>query len=164
MKLERSKEWWLAQARREGDAPVGAGIMAFDPKPEQEAAPRPVEALEEVRIAFGRLINLSRRRRGYTLERLAEIASLDPSELLKIEDDVRYVPEPRTVYQLAKTFEFSHQYMLQLAGLAAANDDGFRHEAVRFAARSESFEKLTPEETSALEAFVQILSEQDSKR
>lgn len=25
MTLERSKEWWLARARREGDAPVAAG-------------------------------------------------------------------------------------------------------------------------------------------
>ena len=52
---------------------------------------------------------------------------------------------------------------MQLAGLAA-NDAGFRQEAVRFAARSESLERLTPEESSALEAFVAVLSEQVPKR
>ena len=53
---------------------------------------------------------------------------------------------------------------MQLAGLTAANDVGLRQEAVRFAARSESVQKLTPEESSALEAFVAILSEQEPKR
>jgi hypothetical protein len=31
MKCERSKEWWLAKARREGDASIGAGLLARDP-------------------------------------------------------------------------------------------------------------------------------------
>lgn len=164
MKLERSKDWWIARARREGNAAIGAGMLALDAKPEDQPAPRAAEPVEDVRIAFGRFVNLVRRRQGYTLERLAEVAELEASELLLIEDDIYYVPEPRTVYKLAHTFEVSHQRLLQLAGLAAANDVGLRHEAVRFAARSESLEKLTPEESSALEAFVLILSERDSKR
>lgn len=163
MKLERSKQWWMARARREGDAVIGAGLLALDPTPEErpsaQAAP-----VEEIRIAFGRFVNLMRRRRGYTMERLAEVADLDASELLVIEDDVHYVPEPRTVFKLAQTFEVSQQRLMQLAGLTAANDAGFRTEAVRFAARSESVQKLTSEETSALEAFVAILSERDRNK
>jgi hypothetical protein len=31
MKFERSKEWWLAKARREGNAVIGAGLLALDP-------------------------------------------------------------------------------------------------------------------------------------
>jgi hypothetical protein len=77
---------------------------------------------------------------------------------------VHYVPEPRTVFKLAQTFEVSQRRLMQLAGLAAANDAGLRQEAVRFAARSEAVQKLTPEESSALEAFVAVLSEQDPKR
>ena len=33
MKLERSKAWWLNRARREGDAVIGAGLLAIDPAP-----------------------------------------------------------------------------------------------------------------------------------
>lgn len=164
MRLERSKDWWMARARREGDATVGAGLLAFDPAPEERSSSAQGTAAEDTRIAFGKFVNLMRRRRGLSMERLAAEAELDASELLVIEDDVHYVPEPRTVFKLAQTFDVSQRRLMQLAGLAAANDVGFREEAVRFAARSESVQKLTPEESSALEAFVAVLSEQEPKR
>jgi HTH-type transcriptional regulator, competence development regulator len=161
MRLERSKDWWLNRARREGDAVIGAGLLAFNPAPEERAAGAPAE---DSRIAFGKFVNLMRRRRGLSMEQLADAAEIDASELLVIEDDVHYMPEPRTVYRLAQTFEVPQRRLMQLAGLTAANDVGLRQEAVRFAARSESVQKLTPEESSALEAFVAVLSEQEPKR
>ena len=164
MKLERSKGWWMARAHREGDVAVGAGLLAIDPTPDERLAGTQTMVVEETRIAFGKFVNLMRRRRGFSMEQLAQAADLDPSELLVIEDDVHYVPEPRTVFKLAETFDVSQRRLMQLAGLAAANDAGFRQEAVRFAARSEAIQKLTPEESSALEAFVAVLSEQEPKR
>lgn len=164
MRLARSRDWWMARARREGDAAVGAGLLAFDPAPEVRPSGAEAAPAEEIRIAFGRFVNLMRRRRGYTMERLAEVADIDASELVVIEDDVRYVPDPRTVFKLAQTFEISQQRLMQLAGLAVANDAGFRKAAVRFAARSESAQKLTSEQTLALEAFVALLSERESKK
>ncbi len=164
MKLERSKDWWMARARREGDAVIGAGLLAFDPALDERASGVQTAVIEETRIAFGKFVNLMRRRRGFSMEQLAQAADLDASELLVIEDDLHYVPEPRTVFKLAETFEVSQRRLMQLAGLAAANDAGFRQEAVRFAARSEAVQKLTPEESSALEAFVAVLSEQEPKR
>ena len=166
MRMDRSKEWWLARARREGDAAVGAGLLAFDPAPDERPA-RPAATAaapaDEARIAFGRFVNLMRRRRGYSVEQLARAADLELSELLVIEDDLHHVPEPRTVFRLAQTFDVSQQRLMQVAGLAAANDDGLREEAVRFAARSESVQKLTREEAQALEAFVAVLSEREPK-
>jgi transcriptional regulator with XRE-family HTH domain len=157
MKFERSKEWWLRRAHREGDSAVGAGMLAFDPVPEDRSN-------DEGRIAFGRFVNLMRRRRGLSMEKLAEQANLDVSELLMIEESTHYVPEPRTIYQLAQTFDVPQRSLMALAGLTVANEHGLRQEAARFAARSESVQKLTPEESSALEAFVAVLSEQDSQR
>jgi transcriptional regulator with XRE-family HTH domain len=164
MKLERSKDWWMNRARREGDVAVGAGLLAFDPTPEERPSNAQFTPIEETRIAFGKFVNLMRRRQGYSMEQLADAAELDTSELLVIEDDVHHVPEPRTVYKLAQTFRVPQQRLMQLAGLATANDVGLRQEAVRFAARSESVQKLTSEESSALEAFVAVLSEQEPKR
>ena len=53
MKLERSKDWWLNRARREGNAVIGAGLLAFDPAPEERAATAPAE---DSRIAFGKFV------------------------------------------------------------------------------------------------------------
>lgn len=164
MRLERSKEWWMSRARREGDAAVGAGLLAFDPAPEERPAADAAPVAEENRIAFGKFVNLMRRRRGLSMEQLAEAAEVDASELLVIEDDLHHVPEPRTVYRLAQTFDVSQRCLMQLAGLTAANDAGLRQEAVRFAARSEAFHKLTAEESSALEAFIAVLCEREPKR
>ena len=52
MRLERSKEWWIARARAEGDAVIGAGVLARDPLPDDKPA---VATAEENRIAFGPL-------------------------------------------------------------------------------------------------------------
>lgn len=154
----------MSRARREGDAVVGAGLLAFDPAPEERPSSALAPAAEENRIAFGKFVNLMRRRRGLSMEQLADAAEVDASELLVIEDDLHHVPEPRTVYKLAQTFDVSQRRLMQLAGLTAANDVGLRQEAIRFAARSESVQKLTPEESAALEAFVAVLSEQEPKR
>ncbi len=159
MRFERSKDWWLSRARREGDCAISAGMLARDPAYEERTG-----TMDEARIAFGRFVNLMRRRRGLSMEKLAQEAELDASELLVIEESLNYTPEPRTVYRLAQTFGVPQRSLMVLAGLTVANDRGLRQEAVRFAARSESVQKLTPEESSALDAFVAVLSRQEPKR
>jgi HTH-type transcriptional regulator, competence development regulator len=104
-----------------------------------------------------------RRQQGYSIEKLADEADLDASEVLVIEDDVHYLPEPRTVYKLAQIFKVPQGKLMELAGLVVANDDDLRREAVRFAARSESMERLTSAESEALAAFVAVLSKRDGK-
>ena len=177
MKIERTKEWWLDRARREADAAVGAGLLALDPivsVDEQRRSGRAAggtstaahssgSAIDETRIAFSRFVELSRRERGLSVEKLAEQADLDVGELVNIEEDLDYRPDPRTVFQLARTFSVPQKALMQLAGLVVANDDHLRQEAVRFAARSESVEKLTREEKAALNAFVAVLSQSMDK-
>lgn len=162
MKFERSKAWWIAKARQEGDAVIGAGLLALDPAAEARAGERTADVRGETRIDFGRFVNLMRRKLGRTLEEMADAADVDASELLIIEENGDYVPAPRTIYKLAQIFRIPQPRLMQLAGLAVANDDHLRTEAVRFAARSESVQKLTPEEIAALEAFVAVLSEMGS--
>lgn len=163
MRLDRSKDWWVRRAIAEGAAPIGAGLLARDPGPDGTADHK-IGGADDNRIAFGRFINMMRRRRGLTIEALADCARVDVSELLVIEEDVHYVPGPRTVYQLARMFEVPQARLMQLAGLTAANDAGLAEEAVRFAARSEAVHKLSPEESAALAAFVAVLSQQEPKQ
>lgn len=163
MKLEVTKEWCLAMARREGNAEVGAGVAAFDPQRDEvsDAPSAPSVRMDEQQVAFGPFVQLMRRKQGLTIERLAEQADLDLSELVIIEKEPHYRPEPRTVHQLALVFKVPTRRLLELSGNAVAKDVRFRQEAVRFAARSGSINKLTPEETAALERFVKFLSDEE---
>jgi transcriptional regulator with XRE-family HTH domain len=158
MRFERSKDWWMDRARREGDAIIGAGELAFDPAPNELPSEASTVAVEETRIAFGKFVNLMRRQLGLSMEGLAEAADLDAGDLLVIEEGRHGAPEPRTIYKLAQTFGVPQPPLMELAGLAVANDAGLQQEAVRFAARSEAVQKLTPEESAALDAFVAVLS------
>jgi transcriptional regulator with XRE-family HTH domain len=159
MKLEITKEWCLAAARREGDVEVGAGRLAFDPKPEVEgtanAQAPPVEAMQ---LAFGKLINFMRRKQSWTIEELAKRARVDAAELLLIEKEVPHQTEPYTVHQLASVFQLNPKALQQLSGLAVVRNYEVVNEAVRFAANSDSIEKLSRDQARAVEQFVAALN------
>jgi len=146
-------------AQLEADAEIGAGLYAFDPVLDGAHAAAK-DSDEDSRVAFGRFIRLMRRHRGLTLEKLADDTDVEIVELVEIEDDPRYKPRLRTVYQLANYFEVPQAKLQQVAGLTIPRDARLIDEAVRFAARSESVAALTPEEQAALEAFVTVLSGQ----
>ena len=160
MKMEISKDWCLRMAQHEGDAEIGAGLLAIDPVFDGERIPADVGEEEGPNVAFGRFVNLMRRRQGKSLEQLADDADVDMVDLVEIERDPRHRPELRTAYQLANYFKVSQAGLMQVAGLASPKDARLFDEGVRFAARSESTSELTAEEGAALEAFVAVLSEQ----
>ena len=150
----------MRMAQLEGNAEIGAGRLAIDPVFDGDTAPVVDRDDEEPNIAFGRLINLMRRRWRVSLERLAKDADVTVTELVEIESDTRYKPALRTTYQLAKYFKIPRAGFMQVAGLTALKNAHLSDEAVRFAARAEPTAELTPEENAALEAFVAVLSKQ----
>jgi len=157
MKIEISKAWCLNMARLEGNAEIGAGLLAVDPTSHKAPIANPA-ASNVSHIAFGRLIRLMRRKEGLTIENLADKVDIDVDEIVSIEDNIHHNADPRTVYQLANHFKLPKAELLQLAGLAAPKNDALFNEAVRFAARSDPTARLSPEEQAALEAFVAVLS------
>jgi transcriptional regulator with XRE-family HTH domain len=165
MKLNLSNEWLAKRAAVEERYDVSAGhvdlegLLTATKAVEQPTTHVTSVELEAPRTAFGRLINLWRRKRGIRLDQLAERANVDLAELIAIEQDVRYIPEPRTVYQLSKTLGVPNERMLQLSGNVIVRDSHLGEEAVRFAARADSVEKLSKDEQRALEEFVKYLSE-----
>jgi len=160
MKLEIKKEWCIRMAQLEGDAEIGAGRLAVDPVFDGDIVPAVAGDEEAPNVAFGRFVSLMRRRRGLTLERLADDADVDMADLFEIESNPHHKPELRTAYQLANYFKVPRSGFMQVAGLTAPKDSRLFDEAVRFAARSEPTAALTSEESAALEAFVAVLSEQ----
>ena len=160
MTYEISKEWCLAMAELEVGATPGAGSLAMRPYVEGETM-QAEAAAEDSRVAFGRFISLMRRQRGLSIEKLADDADIDVGELLSIEEDAHYMPEPRTVYQLASAFKVSRSRMMELSGLVKPKDAHFLEEAVRYAARSESMAVLSAEEQAALDGMIAVLSEKE---
>ena len=155
--MEFSKEWCLYRANLESDLEIGAGLTAFDPIFDFEK----VQNTGEPSIAFSRFVSLMRRKKGLTLEKLAQDADIEVTELIEIEEDNHHKPELRTVYQLANYFDVPRQNLIQLAGLMAPRNKTLIDEAVRFAARSEPIAQLSTEECAALEAFISVISEQE---
>lgn len=157
MKFTFDKEWLQRNADRDDNLEIAAGSFSFDQLPPMEASGGP-DAIPAV-PAFGRLVNLCRRKKGWTIEDLATFARIDVTEAIRIEHEINYVPGPRTVYQLSTALGLPRERMLELSGNMFVRDRGLGEQAVRFAARSESVEKLNRQEHLALEEFVKYLNE-----
>ncbi|MDX8457246.1 helix-turn-helix domain-containing protein [Mesorhizobium humile] len=155
MKLAITKEWFERRVKLEGDHEIAAGALARDPAPDHEA-----ESMDAVRLAFGSLIESMRRRKGLTIEKLAERSEIDVADIVRIERDAHFRPEPRAVYRLAQAFDLPNKALQQLSGNTYAQPEMQEH-ALRFAARSgESPQKLSRDEKKALEEFVAYLARQ----
>lgn len=157
MKLNITKDWCEKMARREAGAEVAAGLLAIDPVFNESVSE---DSSDEARFVLQRFIELGRRSKELSVEQLAEEADIEISELINIESDIHHLPEPRTLYQLANVFDVSQGKLMELSGLTNAKDGDYLEDAVRYAARSESIAKLTPEEQSALDGLVSVLSKQ----
>lgn len=150
------RDWLLARAKDEANRFICVGGLAFTLQKSGDPA-SPQEYLGK--LAFSKLISLRRRELRLSLVQLAEKAKIDLDELVEIESGQSVVPEPRTVCQLAHFFRLPEEKLMTLAGLISARDEKVEKAAVRFAAQSESLEKLSPAERGALEEFVKFLAE-----
>lgn len=157
MRIAYTKERCLKRAPKEESGFIGCGTLALVP-PLRDGEDSRFSDCDYSRVAFGRLVQLSRRGQRLSVEEFAEKADIDVTELLNIERTA-CIPEPRTVHQLSGILNIGIKKLLQLSGLTKEREAGLVEEAVRFAARSESLEKLSAEEVHALEHFVSVLSE-----
>jgi transcriptional regulator with XRE-family HTH domain len=157
MKLDISKEWIQRMIALEGDLAVGAGENAHDPTADSFMTYS--SGAGKTHLALSRFVQLMRREQGITVDRLAELADVDALELLSIEQNFEFTPEPRTVYQLANYFHVSKSRLMQISGLASKRDADLIYESVKFAASSNPLAKLTKEESDALNIFVKALED-----
>jgi HTH-type transcriptional regulator, competence development regulator len=121
---------------------------------EGPAAPTPL-----AKSAFAKLIELRRRERHLTVEQLAARAEVGMAELVGIELGKVDAPELLTVAKLAAVLELPAQKLMQLSGTVMPKNARFAEAVVRFAARSEPVNQLSPEEHDALKEFVKFLAE-----
>lgn len=129
--------------------------VEFAPVESGEASapePRP-----ELKYAFQEVVKRLRRQRGLSPEQFAERLGVDAAEVLAIEREPSYRPKPLTLYRMSKYFDIPQERLAFLAGAVANVPTEMREHASRFAAKSESFAKLTHEEQQTLDEFVRFL-------
>lgn len=146
--------WLKRMVEKDDGGPVSAGGLAA--RLGLLAPSRTAEGL--IKSAFARFVELSRRKRGWTVEHLAVEADIELVELMAIERGEAVTPEARTVRQLAKVLELRPEPLMELAGLAVGGSDRISKAAVRFAAKAEPVDRLSREEDEALTWFVDQLS------
>lgn len=156
MKITVTKEWFRSRAHLEEGLEIGAGLHRRIGQPATE-----VEAAGQ--LGFGQIISLLRRKRRWTIERLAREAEATTSELADIEQKPDCSPEPSTVYSLAKVFGLKAKALLQKAGLVESAGCRLQKAGVRYATCSDFREPLTPDEELVLEAVVKALVEHPQK-
>ncbi len=156
MKMNRDQAWLQKKAEGEDGAFVSVGGLVNT----LGQATQTTSNIIPLKHAFVRFLQLARRERKLSLEQFAAKVDVDLSELLNIEADEHFVPALRTVHQIAKFLKIPDQKLMALAGLLKAKDTKFQKAALKFAARSESVEKLSEEEHAALEEYINFLCEQ----
>ncbi len=167
MRLHISREGLRAGIAADPELPVEVGSLnslseslgMFVPHELVDEPPTHSEPVE-LRIAFGTLVGLLRRRMGLDIAELAARARVAEEEILEIENRVGLVAKPRTVHHLAGVFGLPAQTLLKLSGATITNDEKFKEAAVRFAAKSGDMSKLTKHEKEALHEYVKFLDSQ----
>jgi transcriptional regulator with XRE-family HTH domain len=162
MKLVITREWFERKVSLEGDDEIAAGALARDPTPDPAtAAPAGADTLDATRVAFSSLVEYMRRKRGMSMEKLAEEANIELAEVVSIERDAHFRPEVRTVYKLSQCFDLPNKVLMELSGNTTSRSSAVHEHALRFAARSgESVQNLSREEKRALEEFIAFLAKQ----
>ena len=155
MKFAISRLWCAEKAEAEAGAEIGAGLAGLGPL--LSGAAGPSAALYEPRAAFGRFVQLGRRKLKLSRAALADKAGIDLAELLNIEQGANYAPKPCTIHQLAAVFELDQKKLLALSGLTRPENTFRIAAAVQYGAYSESPEDLNKQEIAALAAMVSAL-------
>lgn len=112
---------------------------------------------DTLRYAFQLALQDLRKAHGLTIDRLAQKTEIDRQELVAAERSAGYRPSPLTIYRLSAFYGISQERLAALAGAFRKIPDSVADSASRYAAQSESFDKLTREERRALDEFIQAL-------
>ena len=155
MKTLSDQEWLRHQAALENNCYVSAGglVTAVEELQNKRASSNAQKS------AFGQLIRLLRREHRMTPEQFAEDLDIELGELIAMEAADQMRPSARTIHKLSAKMRVPSSNLFVLSGLAEARDSHIQEECLKFAARSQPLQALTPDEHQVLNEWVKYLSE-----
>lgn len=106
--------------------------------------------------AFSTLLRMLRLNMNLSFEELSEKVLVDVEELFLLERKLGHKANPRTLIRLSNFYKIDSKKFLQLGGVHKI-EESFEKEVARFAAKSESFDKLTREEKKLLQGIIRLL-------
>ena len=109
-----------------------------------------------LRYVFQVTMQNLRKAKKLSMAALAERVDTDEMEVIAMERSCAYRPTPLMLHKLGELYQVPAQQLAVLAGAMKAPED-LSHRASAFAAKSESFAKLSKEEQKALDEFVGFL-------
>lgn len=129
---------------------------ALNQKVEVRMTPTDPEA-GTIRFAFREIMRGLRKRKGLTLDELADRIGTDREELAAMERSEDYQPSPHLLDELSRFYSLPRRKLAELAGAVSGVEPGLREQASRFAAQLDSFSKLTAAERRTVDEFVSFL-------
>jgi transcriptional regulator with XRE-family HTH domain len=117
------------------------------------------KAKSDVRHAFHLFLRTMRKAKRLTVEQLAHKAGIDIEEIVFLENDESYRPDPLTLHRLSKFYDVPERKLLVLAGAVRDVPEMVREQASRFAAHSDGIGELSREEKEALDEFMCFLKD-----
>ena len=161
MKFNRDRNWLAKRAEQEDQHFISVGGLISRIDPEWQADVSSMPNVETTKTAFVRLLQLARRERrlvlGATRARKPMLIWQNWSRLRRTNPSSQLL-EPFTNWRHFSSFPAKK--LMVLAGLLQVKDFGLQQASVRFAARSEPVEDVSPEEHAAFEEYVKFLNEQ----
>jgi len=112
---------------------------------------------ETIQYVFREIIKGLRCEKGLGINEFAKRSGINRDEVVAMERKPNYRPTPLTLHRLSKFYGIPQQKLAYLARAIKDIPSGIRQEVSRFAAKSESFAKLTNEEKNTLDEFVKFL-------
>jgi len=112
---------------------------------------------DSLRLAFREVLRKLRLAHGYSVQDAASKLGIPSSEVLTLEQNQSYRPSPLLLHKLSKLYDIPQRRLAILCGAIRDIPQDMREQASRFAAMSDSFSKLLPEERKQLDLFVKFL-------
>jgi transcriptional regulator with XRE-family HTH domain len=118
---------------------------------------------EKIRFVFQEIARGLRKEKELGIDQFAEKSGIDRGDVIAMERHPGYKPSPLVIHRLSKFYDIPQKKLAFLAGAIKDLPPEIEAEASRFAAKSESFSKLTEEERKTLDEFVRFLRSEGSE-